>query len=383
LAALNKLTGKLIWKSAVPAGTSGGSRPERSRGPSFMRIDPVLSTLDADGNQEISSDEVAGATAVLDKLDKNKDGQLTEDEITPDFGNRGGNRGQRPRQGRPSGRPGGRGGRGGMMRFMPAARALDADESGDIDAAEIKNAAAALRQLDGNSDGILTEDEVRPQFGRRGPASGAAYASAIAIDFEGQRQYVQLTATTLVGVAASDGALLWRYDRPANSRRINCSTPIYHDGLVFAASAYGNGGGAVKLSKDASGTVNAEEIYFTTRMQNHHGGMVVFDGNLYGAAGGNEGGFLACLDFQTGEVLWRDRKAPKGSLALADGRLYLRTEGGTMLLIEPNRERMVECGRFDQPDRSQSPAWTHPVVANGKLYVRDQDLLLCYDVTAK
>jgi outer membrane protein assembly factor BamB len=223
----------------------------------------------------------------------------------------------------------------------------------------------------------------RGGFGGRFSRSGAAYASAIAIDFDGQRQYVQLTATALVGVAASDGELLWRYDRPANRMRINCSTPIYHDGLIFAASAYGTGGGAVKLTKDASGAVDAEEVYFTRRMQNHHGGMIVFDGCLYGAAGGNEGGFLVCLDFQTGEVLWRDRKAPKGSLAVADGRLYLRAEGGTMLLIEPNRERLVERGRFDQPDRSESPAWTHPVIANGRLYVRDQDLLLCYDVKAK
>jgi hypothetical protein len=213
--------------------------------------------------------------------------------------------------------------------------------------------------------------------------SGAAYSSAIAIDVDGQRQYVQLTANSLIGVAASDGKLLWRYDRPANGMGINCSTPIFQDGLVFAASAYGTGGGAVKLTKDASGAVNAEEVYFTPRMQNHHGGMIVFDGALFGAAGGNEGGFLVCLDFQTGEVLWRDRKAPKGSLTMADERLYLRAEGGTMILIEPNREQLVERGRFEQPDRTESPAWTHPVIANGKLYVRDQDLLLCYDVKAQ
>lgn len=216
-----------------------------------------------------------------------------------------------------------------------------------------------------------------------GGGSGAAYASAIAIDFEGQRQYVQLTSKTLVGVAASDGELLWRYDRPANAMGINCSTPIYHDGLLFAASAYGAGGGAVKLTEDASGTISAEEVYFTTRMQNHHGGMIIVDGALYGANGGNGGGFLSCLDFQSGENLWSEREAPKGSLAMADGRLYYRTEKGTLLLIEPNRDEYTERGRFEQPDRTKSPAWTHPVIANGRLYVRDQDLLLCYDVKAK
>jgi outer membrane protein assembly factor BamB len=213
----------------------------------------------------------------------------------------------------------------------------------------------------------------------------AAYTSAIALDFDGQRQYVQLTQKTLVGVAASDGKFLWRYDRPANTHGIICSTPLCHEGLVFAASAYGAGGGLVKLSKDAGGGVKAEEVWFSKKMQNHHGGMIVLDGCLYGANGGNEGGSLVCLDFQTGNVLWdgRDSGVAKGSLALADGRLYYRTENGTMLLIEPNAKQYIERGRFEQPDRSKQPAWTHPVIANGKLYLRDQDVLLCYDVKAR
>jgi outer membrane protein assembly factor BamB len=216
----------------------------------------------------------------------------------------------------------------------------------------------------------------------------AAYASVIAIDFDGQLQYVQLTQKALVGVAAADGKFLWRYDRAANSHGINCSTPIYQDGKVFAASAYGAGGGLVRLGKDDNGGIKAEEVYFSKKMQNHHGGMVIVDGYLYGANGGNEGGALVCLDFKTGDVLWdqRDdpeRRAPKGSLALADGRIYYRTEKGTMLLIEPNPKQYVELGRFDQPDRTKLPAWSHPVIANGKLYVRDQDLLLCYNVKAQ
>jgi outer membrane protein assembly factor BamB len=169
---------------------------------------------------------------------------------------------------------------------------------------------------------------------------------------------------------------------------INCSTPLYHDGLVFAASAYGAGGGLVKLSKEANGGVKAEEVYATRKMQNHHGGMILLNGCLYGANGGNEGGFLICLDFKTGNVLWdgRDdpeRRAPKGSVALADGRLYYRTEKGTVLLIEPSSKEYLERGRFEQPERSRPPAWAHPVIANGKLYIRDQDLLFCYDVKAR
>ena len=218
--------------------------------------------------------------------------------------------------------------------------------------------------------------------------SGAAYASVIAIDFEGERQYVQLTATTLVGVAATDGKLRWRYDRASNTHRINCSTPIYHDGMVFAASAYDAGGGAVKLTKEANGNIKAEEAWFSRKMKNHHGGVILLDGCLYGANGGNEGGNLICLDFKTGDVKWDARdlgrtQVPKGSILLADGRFYYRHESGTMTLVEPSAKEYVERGRFQQPDRSREPAWPHPVIANGKLYLRDQDVLLCYDVKAK
>jgi outer membrane protein assembly factor BamB len=138
------------------------------------------------------------------------------------------------------------------------------------------------------------------------------------------------------------------------------------------------------MSKGADGTVNAQEVYANTDMQNHHGGMILLDGFLYGATGGNEGGALMCLDFNTGKVMWDrrdggDRKS-KGGLAFADGMLYYRTEDGAMLLVEPNPRQYVEHGRFMQPDRTRLPAWSHPVIANGKLYIRDQDTLYCYDI---
>jgi outer membrane protein assembly factor BamB len=213
---------------------------------------------------------------------------------------------------------------------------------------------------------------------------GAGYASAIAVDFGGQRQYVQLTQKGLVGVAASDGKFLWRYNKCANGVA-NCSTPILTDGQVFAASAYNTGGGLVKLTKDDQG-VKAEEVYFTKKMQNHHGCMILLDGSLYGANGGNEGGFLDCLDFKTGEVKWDEKDKPdrkgvkKGSVAFADGRIYYREEDGAMILFEPSPKEYIERSRFQQPERSRAKAWSHPVIANGKLYLRDQDVLLCYDV---
>jgi outer membrane protein assembly factor BamB len=273
-----------------------------------------------------------------------------------------------------------------IWKSPPPAAPAGAPRAGKVDEA------AGGREGAGGRDGARTSQGRRGGFGRgrggfgRGPSSGAAYSSVIAIDFEGQRQYVQLTGSALVGVAAADGKPLWRYERPANRTGINCSTPLYHDGFVFASSAYGAGGGLAKLTKDETGNIKAEEVWFNSRLQNHHGGVILFEGCLYGANGGNEGGALICLDFKTGEVLWdqrSERRAPKGSVAFADGRLYYRTESGPVLLIEPNREQYVERGRFEQPERSEAPAWSHPVIANGKLYIRDQDVLLSYDIKAK
>jgi outer membrane protein assembly factor BamB len=198
---------------------------------------------------------------------------------------------------------------------------------------------------------------------------------------------VQFTSKALVGVALSDGKFLWQYEQPANKHGINCSTPLYHDGAVFAASAYGTGGGLAKLTREGD-TITAEEVWFAKKMQNHHGGVIYHDGCLYGANGGNEGGNLICIDFKTGTIRWNERDrgeagVPKGSIALADGRLYYRTEDGAVLLIEPSPKSYFERGRFQQPDRSKQPAWAHPVIANGKLYLRDQDTLFCYDVKVK
>lgn len=207
----------------------------------------------------------------------------------------------------------------------------------------------------------------------------ATYASAIAADVGDQRQYIQFLQGGVVGVAADNGRFLWRYDRPANELA-NCSAPIYFDQHVFAASAYSRGGGLARLiRKDAN--FQAEEVYFSKDMKNHHGGVVLVNGYLYGAHGGNEDvPRLVCLDFKTGEQKWSNRPAGKGSIAYADGRLYFRNEDGPMLFIEATPRGYVEHGRFAQPERQSAKAWPYPVIANGRLYLRDQHLLFCYDV---
>jgi outer membrane protein assembly factor BamB len=204
--------------------------------------------------------------------------------------------------------------------------------------------------------------------------SEAAYSSIVVADVGGQKQYVQFLSGHVVGVAAKDGKYLWTY----GSNRfpgIVCTTPIYHDSQVYAAASYSKGGGAVKLSGKGD-EVKAEEVYFSNKFQNHHGGLVLIDGYLYGEGSGN----LVCIEFKTGKEMWRAKEAGKGSIAAADGRLYYRNEGGPIYLYDASPEKAVQRGTFKQPDRSRNSAWPHPVIANGRLYVRDQNVLLVYDV---
>ncbi len=210
-------------------------------------------------------------------------------------------------------------------------------------------------------------------------ADQAQYASPIAAEIAGQRQYIQFVKKGIVSVGASDGSFLWRYDAPANGTA-NCSTAVVSNDNVFAASSYGNGGGLVNVTK-AGDKFEAKEVYFDKKMQNHHGGMVLVDGYLYGEGGG----ILRCIEFKTGKVAWEERTPGKGSITYADGHLYFRNEGGkgTIYLIEANPKEYVEKGRFDQPERTKKNAWSHPVIANGKLYILDQDTLLCYDIKQK
>ncbi|HTE18989.1 MAG TPA: PQQ-binding-like beta-propeller repeat protein, partial [Armatimonadota bacterium] len=203
----------------------------------------------------------------------------------------------------------------------------------------------------------------------------APYSSIIAADVNGQREYIQFLPGGVVGVAAADGKFLWRYRQPATG--IVISTPLFHDNHVFASAAYNVGGGLVKLTSTPGG-VSAEPVYFTKELKNKQGGMVLVGEHIFGF---DDPSTLTCVEFKTGKTLWRDRSAGgNGALTFADGHLYVRGERGTVALVEANPARYVEKSRFEQPDRSGKAAWPHPVVAGGRLYLRDQDILLCYDV---
>lgn len=201
------------------------------------------------------------------------------------------------------------------------------------------------------------------------------YASPTFADLGGILQYIQFTSGGTVGVRADDGNFLWR-DDSASSGMANCSSPLVADEFVFSASGYGKGGSLVRLNWSGD-SVQSQFVYHTENMRSHHGDMVIHDGLIFGS---DDPGVLTCLDLKTGEVQWKNRSVGKGAVTYADGHIYLRSEQGPVALVKATGEGYVESGRFDQPHRSSVSAWSHPVVAAGRLFLRDQDTLLCYEL---
>jgi outer membrane protein assembly factor BamB len=205
----------------------------------------------------------------------------------------------------------------------------------------------------------------------------AGYSSAIAADVGGVRTIMNFTSSAGVGVRASDGKLMWSNSSAANGTA-NCTTPVFADNKVFFTSDYGTGGALLGLSAQG-GEVKAQELYFTRDMKNHHGGVVLVNGYIYGFSGSSG---LTCVEFATGRKMWVNRSVGKGSLAYADGMLYLLGEKQIVGLAEANPNSYVEKGRFTIPDQGKD-SWAYPVVIGGKFYIRDQETLTAYDVKAK
>jgi outer membrane protein assembly factor BamB len=205
----------------------------------------------------------------------------------------------------------------------------------------------------------------------------AAYASSIVAEIKGVRQYINFVHNAVVGIRAENGDFLWSNSASANGTA-NCSSPVVFEDSVFSSSGYGQGCALVKITGQR-GRDGADLVYKNTELRNHHGGLVLVGQHVYGA----DEGILKCLDVTTGKVMWQDRSVGKGSVVYVDGKIILRSEQGPVALMDATPDGYHEHGRFDQPDRSQQAAWTHPAVADGKLYLRDQGLLLVYDLTGK
>lgn len=205
----------------------------------------------------------------------------------------------------------------------------------------------------------------------------AGYSSVVVSKIGDRKQYVAFLRKGLVGVDAETGELLWLYERTANIA--NSATPVVRGKYVYSGAGRA-GGGLVRLSPKADG-VEAEEIYFSPKLPHAQGGFVLLDDYLYGGSGST----LMCINFESGEEQWQERIPAASAICYADERLYLHAENGEVLLVEATPEGYREHGRFtppNQPDRGQAKAWAYPVVANGRLYIREAGTLWCFQIRA-
>jgi outer membrane protein assembly factor BamB len=192
---------------------------------------------------------------------------------------------------------------------------------------------------------------------------------------DGIEQVITVSAKRVLSFDPNNGHLLWDYEF-VNKRENNVADAIVSDNLIYASSGYGKGSILLRPQRQADGEYSVESVWTSSLLDNHHGGVLLFDGHLYGAGHEDRGWF--CLDFKTGRKLWQAEG--KGSLTYADGRLYCLDEKGTMSLVKATPEKWEEAGSFRIPRGGSGLYWAHPVVLGGRLYVRHSDQLLAYDI---
>jgi outer membrane protein assembly factor BamB len=237
---------------------------------------------------------------------------------------------------------------------------------------------AALVALDKRTGEIIWKAKVPD-------AGGAGYASIVVAEVGGIRQYITLLGASkgVVGIDAQTGKFLWNYKRIANGTA-NIPTPIVKDDLVFCSTGYGSGAALLQLVPSSEGGIKARELYFLEGnvLQNHHGGMVRVGDYIYGGHGHNNG-FPFCLKMKSGKFAWKPvRGAGSGSAAVvyADGYLVFRYENNVMALLKASPDGYHLVSKFNLPQNLSTPGWQHPVIVHGKLFIRGNDQILCYDV---
>jgi outer membrane protein assembly factor BamB len=210
---------------------------------------------------------------------------------------------------------------------------------------------------------------------------GAGHASIVIAKVEGTRIYVTTTASGAMGVRASDGKLLWTYEAGATAV---IPTPIVRDDLVFFNAGYGCGGALLRQVPSGNGEITIEDIYPLNReLSTKHGGVVLVGDYLYGDT--EDSGIPWCAELMTGKIKWKKRGVGRGSasVAAADGCVYFHYADGTVALVKASPDAYHELGKFKVPGTGERPSWSHPVIAEGRLYLRESDAILCYELKAK
>jgi outer membrane protein assembly factor BamB len=200
------------------------------------------------------------------------------------------------------------------------------------------------------------------------------FGSLISFDMEGLHMLAGLSSNTIFSVDAETGRLLWTYPFE-NNRSNNISDPIFSGGRIFASSGYGKG--SILLDIRSSGEqFQIAPVWQTDLLDNHHGGVILHHGFLYGSGHNSRGWF--CIDINTGMPLWKS--GGKGSITYADGMLYCLDERGTINLVQATPRGYAASGSFRVPEGGQGMHWAHPVICRHRLYIRHDDKLFVYDI---
>jgi outer membrane protein assembly factor BamB len=228
--------------------------------------------------------------------------------------------------------------------------------------------------LDRNTGKVIWE--AKPNAARA-PKGEGGYASFTVADFGGFRQLVGFTSDHVYGIDSQTGNFLWTVPF-RNGRGLSCTDAIFHNGHIFASTGYGHGSKLIRLSQSGR-NISATTVYDTKLMDNHHGGVILHEGHLYGS--GHEARGWFCLDLMTGQQKWNT--PGKGAITFADGMLYIYDENGRMRLVKAAPDAFTEVSSFQVPEGGRGAYWAHPVISHGVLYLRHANNLYAYDVKNK
>jgi len=203
-----------------------------------------------------------------------------------------------------------------------------------------------------------------------------SHCSPILFRYAGRRVIANCSSAHGFGVDADTGRLLWTVPL-RNPHGVNTATPVYGSGCIFYVTPYAELGRLYRLSADRQGI--AAKHLWTTPLDTVTGGAVLVDGTLF-AAGYKKSKWWFGVDWQTGKTKYELEDLTTGAAIYADGRLYCLDESGTVALLKPGNEDLDIVGCFRLFARRVRDAWAHPVVHDGRLYLRYHDTLWCYDV---
>ena len=211
------------------------------------------------------------------------------------------------------------------------------------------------------------------------------YVSPILVNYAGKKMIINVSLGHTFAVDASNGEILWKVSHGQSDPKwdfIKCTTPLFKEGMVYVTGGYDTGGVMIRIADDGR---NANVVWTDSNLDNHHGGVVLIDGYIYGSNWiNNNNGNWCCIEWKTGKKMWEEHWNTKGSIISAEGMLYLYEEkNGNVGLLKVNPEKFELVSSFKVTQGSSGPFWAHPVIHNGVLYIRHTNALMAYNIKAK